>query len=160
MSKSTRIIAVLALCMVFARVTSSAFESATYLPNVPSQTVTLEPFARLAIPFHILPGVEPVAIQGSGGNWYIPVFRVDSDDLNGAWILIWSQGTEIAAIRGSGGVNLSSFVEPIPDGPITPARGALVCGNDHRIYHFSWDTAAGERTPELVVTRLVGDTCS
>lgn len=159
MSRNIRVAIVCSLLSVFFSligfVANAASGNTLFFPIVSNQIV-LEEYAQIEMPFNVLPGVEPLAEQGTTGAWYITVFRIDSGSANGAWIVRWAPGTQTTALR-----PLGSFqaVDPIVPGPISGARGSVACGRlDHKIYTFTW--ANGDtRRPALLVHRLNGDTC-
>lgn len=121
---------------------------ARYLPLVqaPPGVVFV---ADVTMPFSVLNGVEPSAVQDRTGLWFITVYRLD--DPAGAWIVTWRQGD--AAAVPLGGVLTGVPQATVAGATITNGRGALGLSYDRStLYFFGWQGDA--RSPALRVARV------
>lgn len=112
----------------------------------------------LTMPFNVLGGVEPNAVQDRNGVWYISVYRIDAGDNNGSWIVAWQEGSTVVTPIGlvAAGANVAS--EPsIQAAPIANARGLLSLDYSRtRLFWFGWqDVPGGSRRPLLRVARVL-----
>jgi hypothetical protein len=122
--------------------------SVRYLPLI--QTAPGVVFITdVGMPFSVLNGVEPSAVQDLTGLWFITVYRLD--DPAGAWIVTWRQGETVATPLGG----VLSGVPPlsIAGATITNGRGALALDYSRQhLYFFGWQ--GDGRQPLLRVARV------
>lgn len=104
-----------------------------------------------ALPFNVLPGVSPEFVQDADFFWYFTVYRIDAGDQNGAYVLRWQYGDQVASI-----------VQKVSDVPailgtqaidnLTPARGTLAHDYDRqRLYFFGFNDTDNPRRPNIDV---------
>lgn len=157
-----KLIAALIAALVLAGATVAQTNNASYMPYmvVPRQVhaASTTMLAELATPFNCLQGVDPNARQDASGDWYISVFRIDSGDLDGAWLLRWRQGktsfdvigqlTSASASSDSGDVSTQAV-------PLASARGSLATTFDNRqLFYFAWQETSNNRKPLLRIFRI------
>lgn len=107
----------------------------------------------IRLPFRVLNSIQPEPAY-LDGSWYFNVYRVDSGELNGAWVIRWNPNegaaTSVrqvnqeaaAAVRGA---------EPLP-GPIAASRGSLVV-QEGRLLWFGYEGDSGR--PGALVMKVL-----
>lgn len=167
---SVAILALVMLALVFIVAYAEAQTPySTYLPSIlhnsssaeqptpqPTPTGGVVVVTDLTLPFNVLGGVDPAAIQDSTGMWYISVFRIDSGSNNGMWIVSWREGDTTATPIG-----LAAPAQPAlfdtQDVPISNSRGVVAHNHNSTAgYVFAWlDREGGSRRPKLRIARIV-----
>lgn len=113
---------------------------------------------EVSMPFTVLDGVQPDPEPILGGGWLITTQRVDSGDQNGTWLVVIDAEGRTGAVHVETEDAATRAVEPIPGGPLSPARGSVASRSDGSCYSFSWQSTSG-RTRALRIYRVTGVTC-
>lgn len=150
-----------ALLVGAATVSFGAASNTVYVPMMREAraTLSIEHVAQLPMPFSVLNGVEPIAVQTNSGIWLITVFRLSPASKVGQWIVQWDPRNNSVAEVAQLGANSLNGVQPV-DGPLSNARGALACSIDGHVYHFSWFVQGNDQHNPLLNVHLInGDNC-
>jgi hypothetical protein len=167
LSNKTLCAVALALAMLLLVFATALAQSAptTYIPLVahnaeqPTSTPAIAAgvvvVADLAMPFNVLGGVDPSAVQDARGDWYISVFRIDSGANNGLWILRWQPSTNTITPIGLATPAQPALFEA-QDAPVSNSRGIVAHSFDAgALYVFGWlDAPGGSRRPKLRVAQV------
>ena len=109
---------------------------------------------EIFLPWHVLGGVEPIAVQDRSGTFFASVYRIDSGSNNGTWIVKWKKGDKTAVAIGATALFDAFDTAALP---LTNSRGSIFVSYDRAVlYSIAWqDVSGGSRQPWLKIHRVL-----